>query len=113
MLSLEELSKDSVSIDRKNVLPKGAEGKDSARETKRKSNKLIRQGNRTKAISLHIGAGMNYFGVSDLNYPLYTIIHFIDQVILDPLNISILTLILFLLKALPLCCLPVLDFMIL
>ena len=70
LLSLEELSKDSVSINRKNVLPKGAEGKDSARETKRKSNKLIRQGNRTKAISIHIGAGMNYFGVSDLNYPI-------------------------------------------
>ena len=71
LLSLEELSKDSVSINRKNVLPKGAEGKDSARETERKLNKLIRQGNRTKAISLHIGAGMNYFGVSDLNYFVY------------------------------------------
>tara|TARA_B100000780_G_scaffold277151_1_gene247201 strand:- start:691 stop:2262 length:1572 start_codon:yes stop_codon:yes gene_type:complete len=68
LLSLEELSKDSVSIDRKNVLPKGVDGKDSARETKIKLNKLIRKGNRTKAISIHIGAGMNYFGVSDLNY---------------------------------------------
>ena len=71
LFSLEELSKDSVSINRKNVLPKGVDGKDSARETKRKLNKLIRQGNRTKAISLNIGAGMNYFGVSDLNYFVY------------------------------------------
>ena len=70
-LFLEELSKDSVSIDRKNVLPTSIDGKDSARETKRKLNKLIRQGNRTKAISFHIGAGINNFRVSDLNYFVY------------------------------------------
>ena len=68
LLSLDELSKDSISIDRKNVFPTAIEDMDTARETKKKLNKLIRQGNRTKAISIHIGAGMNYFGVSDLNY---------------------------------------------
>lgn len=67
-VSQDELGKEIASIDRKNVSLTGMEEKDSAKEAKRKLNKLIRQANRTNAISVHVGAGMNYFGVSELNY---------------------------------------------